>query len=171
MLVLRLCTSDSVEVKLLRRANSKLALERLVIKKGAFQGEPDGGAAGNNSLSAQDLLEVLKGDMRLEVRVSLRCVVRELPACRATTRQSSVCLATRPARRARLRVGRGDGSLTWLMVCVQGDAQNSTVDDKTLDMLLDRTHLAKKIACPYPASGPGYELVAQQSAGLLSSVQ
>jgi ATP-dependent DNA helicase len=66
VLVLRLCTSDSVEVKLLRRAASKLALERLVIKKGAFQGA----FADENakvSLSAQDILDVLRGDLRLEV--------------------------------------------------------------------------------------------------------
>jgi hypothetical protein len=67
VLVLRLCTSDSVEVKLLRRAHSKLALERLVIKKGAFQGEA-AAPGSKESLSAQDLLEVLKGDLRLEVR-------------------------------------------------------------------------------------------------------
>lgn len=36
VLVLRLATAHSVEGKLLRRARSKLALERLVIKKGAF---------------------------------------------------------------------------------------------------------------------------------------
>ena len=36
VLVFRLATALSVEGKLLRRANSKLALERLVIKKGAF---------------------------------------------------------------------------------------------------------------------------------------
>lgn len=149
VLVLRLCTSDSVEVKLLRRANSKLALERLVIKKGAFQGEPDAApAAANNSLSAQDLLEVLKGDLRLEVRHS---------ACLAAG-----CAGAHAAARL---------VLTGARVRAQGDAQNSTVDDKTLDMLLDRTHLAKKVACPYPTSGAGYELVAQQSAGLLNSVQ
>ncbi len=36
VLVLRLATAHSVEGKLLKRARSKLALERLVIKKGAF---------------------------------------------------------------------------------------------------------------------------------------
>ena len=36
VLVLRLATANSVEGHLLRRASSKLALERLVIKKGAF---------------------------------------------------------------------------------------------------------------------------------------
>lgn len=36
VLVLRLATSHSVEGRLLKRARSKLALERLVIKKGAF---------------------------------------------------------------------------------------------------------------------------------------
>lgn len=36
VLVLRLATAHSVEGKMLRRANSKLMLEKLVIKKGAF---------------------------------------------------------------------------------------------------------------------------------------
>ena len=36
VLVLRLATAHSVEGKMLRRASSKLALERIVIKKGAF---------------------------------------------------------------------------------------------------------------------------------------
>lgn len=71
VLVLRLCTSNSVEVKLLQRATSKLALERLVIKKGAFVGDtaaapPDKGV----SLNAQDLLDVLQNNIRLEVRPS-----------------------------------------------------------------------------------------------------
>jgi ATP-dependent DNA helicase len=39
VLVLRLATAHSVEGKLLKRARSKLALERLVIKKSAFLGE------------------------------------------------------------------------------------------------------------------------------------
>lgn len=76
VLVLRLCTSDSVELKLLRRANSKLALERLVIKKGAFGGEaaPED-AAGKLSMSAADLLDMLKGNLRLEVRLSHAALV------------------------------------------------------------------------------------------------
>ena len=36
VLVLRLATAHSVEGRMLKRARSKLALERLVIKKGAF---------------------------------------------------------------------------------------------------------------------------------------
>ena len=36
VLVIRLATMHSVEGKMLRRANEKLMLERLVIKKGAF---------------------------------------------------------------------------------------------------------------------------------------
>lgn len=36
VLVFRLATAHSVEGRLLKRARSKLALERLVIKKGAF---------------------------------------------------------------------------------------------------------------------------------------
>lgn len=41
VLVFRLATAHSVEGKLLRRANTKLMLERLVIKKGAFLGDPE----------------------------------------------------------------------------------------------------------------------------------
>ncbi len=39
VLVLRLATANSVEGKMLRRACDKMALERLVIKKGAFLNE------------------------------------------------------------------------------------------------------------------------------------
>ena len=69
VLVLRLCTSNSVEIKLLKRATSKLALERLVIKKGAFLGA-EGEAEKPNAkvaLSAQELLEVMQGDLRYKV--------------------------------------------------------------------------------------------------------
>eukprot|EP00892_Ulva_mutabilis_P009570 jgi/Ulvmu1/6986/UM033_0044.1 len=65
VLVLRLCTSNSVEIKLLKRATSKLALERLVIKKGAFQGvdeQPEDKPHAKASLSAQELLDVLQGN-------------------------------------------------------------------------------------------------------------
>ena len=55
-------------------------------------------------------------------------------------------------------------------VSLQSHAQNATVSDEMLEKLLDRTHLAAKAAPPYPASGPGYELVAAQAGGLLSSV-
>ena len=39
MLVLRLCTADSVETKMLQRAQSKLALDRVVIKRGLYEGD------------------------------------------------------------------------------------------------------------------------------------
>ena len=115
VLVLRLCTAQSVEVKLLKRANSKLALERLVIKKGAFQGAD----STDRSLSAQELLEALTGgDLKLLPRI-----------------------------------------------------QSAAVSDETLDLILDRTHLSEKKACPYPTSGIGYEFIAQQESGLLAGVQ
>lgn len=69
MLVLRLCTSDSVEIKLLKRATSKLALERLVIRKGAFLGAEDGAQNSKVSLSAQDLMDVLQGSVRYKVQL------------------------------------------------------------------------------------------------------
>ena len=65
VLVLRLATARSVEGKLLKRANSKLALERLVIKKGAFL--PGSSEADNKatSMSAEELMELLKADASL----------------------------------------------------------------------------------------------------------
>lgn len=52
---------------MLRRANSKMALERLVIKKGAFL--PDAGAGEAKStagLSPEELADLLKNDTTLE---------------------------------------------------------------------------------------------------------
>lgn len=69
VLVLRLATTHSVEGKMLARARSKLALERLVIKKGAFKEMADiasaaaegSDASANTGLSAAELLDLLKG--------------------------------------------------------------------------------------------------------------
>ena len=63
VLVLRLATAHSVEGRMLRRANSKLMLERLVIKKGAFLDVADKKAG---SMSADELLEMLKADSTLD---------------------------------------------------------------------------------------------------------
>lgn len=46
VLVFRLATSNSVEGKMLRRACDKMALERLVIKKGVFKEVLDTGKGG-----------------------------------------------------------------------------------------------------------------------------
>ncbi len=45
VLVFRLATSHSVEVKMLKRAAEKMALERLVIRKDAFKGFGSSSAA------------------------------------------------------------------------------------------------------------------------------
>ncbi|GFH32731.1 helicase, lymphoid-specific [Haematococcus lacustris] len=103
VLVFRLATGYSVEGKMLRRAANKMALERLVIKKGAFTQSED---AASTSLSATELLELLQGDYKMD----------DLP-------------------------------------------QSGVVSDQDLDQLLDRTHLEKDAATPYPSSGVGYELV------------
>eukprot|EP00955_Chlamydomonas_euryale_P111468 366068-Chlamydomonas_euryale.AAC.6 len=64
-LILRLATAHSVEGKMLRRAADKMALERLVIKKGAFMaGESIESEA--TSLSAAELMELLKTDVSLD---------------------------------------------------------------------------------------------------------
>ncbi|KAK9839496.1 hypothetical protein WJX81_005727 [Elliptochloris bilobata] len=62
VLVFRLATAQSVEGKLLRRANSKLALERLVIKKGAFLPGQEVEEAKATSMSAEELMDLLKAD-------------------------------------------------------------------------------------------------------------
>lgn len=63
VLVMRLATAHSVEGKMLRKANSKLMLERLVIKKGAFI---DLEEKKNTSMNSKDLLEILKADVSLD---------------------------------------------------------------------------------------------------------
>lgn len=64
VLVLRLASANSVDGRILKRANSKLMLERLVIRKGAFIGEEEKkGAAG---LSNEELMELLKDTIPLK---------------------------------------------------------------------------------------------------------
>ena len=59
--VYRLATAHSVEGKMLKRANSKLMLERLVITQGNFQEVRETNSKGA-SLSAHELVELLKGE-------------------------------------------------------------------------------------------------------------
>lgn len=63
VLVFRLATANSVEGRMLRRANSKLMLERLVIRKGAFLPRERGSAA---SLSNEELMELLQDSVPLK---------------------------------------------------------------------------------------------------------
>jgi ATP-dependent DNA helicase len=63
VLVIRLATTHSVEGQLLRRANSKLMLERLIIKKGAFI---DLEEKKSTSLNSDDLMSILKADISLD---------------------------------------------------------------------------------------------------------
>ena len=67
VLVLRLATAHSVEGAMLRRAASKRALERVVIKRGAFKqvvDDPSGGFGGG--LSAQELAEMLRSEYSMD---------------------------------------------------------------------------------------------------------
>ena len=73
--VLRLATAHSVEGKMLSRANSKLALEKLVITKGSFRQDEfdkDDGSkhgktrkkkASGGGVSTDELIALLKGDV------------------------------------------------------------------------------------------------------------
>lgn len=64
VLVLRLAAANSVDGRMLKRANSKLMLERLVIRKGAFiADDAKKGAAG---LSNEELMELLKDTIPLK---------------------------------------------------------------------------------------------------------
>ena len=64
VLVLRLASANSVDGRILKRANSKLMLERLVIRKGAFIGQEEKkGAAG---LSNEELMELLEDAIPLK---------------------------------------------------------------------------------------------------------
>ncbi|KAG1673281.1 hypothetical protein FOA52_002561 [Chlamydomonas sp. UWO 241] len=65
-LVLRLASANSVEGKMLRRAADKMALERLVIKKGAFTASASSGGDEASSLSAAELTSLLKCDVSLD---------------------------------------------------------------------------------------------------------
>ena len=95
MLVLRLATSHSVEGRLLKRARSKLALERLVIKKGAFL---------HQEVRARACAGVMWGSMRQSMRrcchglkaavpMSSRCSVQALhPVCKPLCVTRGSCL-------------------------------------------------------------------------------
>uniref|UniRef100_A0A061RSK4 Atp-dependent dna helicase ddm1-like n=1 Tax=Tetraselmis sp. GSL018 TaxID=582737 RepID=A0A061RSK4_9CHLO len=65
VIVIRLATAHSVEGKMLSRAGSKMALERVVIKKGAFKGDNDlqsDPTKESGNMKAEELLELLKAD-------------------------------------------------------------------------------------------------------------
>ena len=64
VLVLRLAAANSVDGRMLKRANSKLMLERLVIRKGAFMASEAENKA--SSLSNEELMELLKDSIPLK---------------------------------------------------------------------------------------------------------
>lgn len=66
VLVIRLATAHSVEGKMLRRANSKLMLEKLVIKKGAFLDIGGNDKSKATSMSAEELLDLLRSDTSVQ---------------------------------------------------------------------------------------------------------
>uniref|UniRef100_A0A6S8IFU9 SNF2 super family n=1 Tax=Dunaliella tertiolecta TaxID=3047 RepID=A0A6S8IFU9_DUNTE len=72
VLVFRLVTAHSVEGKMLKRAGDKMALERIVIKKGAFQdlcsggkGKEEAETEENTALSLTELQEMLQGTYKM----------------------------------------------------------------------------------------------------------
>ena len=65
VLVLRLATGNSVDGRMLKRANSKLMLERLVIRKGAFL-PSEAKQSQQANLTNEELMELLKDTMPLK---------------------------------------------------------------------------------------------------------
>ena len=66
VLVIRLAPTHSAEGKLLRRANSKLMLERLVIKKGAFIDVGESKGKQNANMGKSELMDILRSDISLD---------------------------------------------------------------------------------------------------------
>merc|ERR1712146_301002 len=58
VIVYRLCTENSVELRMLQRANQRRKLERLVVSKGAFKK-----GAVNKKLSKEELSQLLQDDV------------------------------------------------------------------------------------------------------------
>ena len=63
VLVLRLATGNSVDGRMLKRANSKLMLERLVIRKGAFLPTQE---KEQTSLTNEELMQLLEDTIPLK---------------------------------------------------------------------------------------------------------
>lgn len=63
VLVFRLATANSFEGRMLKRAAEKMALERLVMKKGEFADVVT--EVSNTKLGAEELLELLENDVSL----------------------------------------------------------------------------------------------------------
>lgn len=67
VLVLRLATGNSVDGRMLKRANSKLMLERLVIRKGAFlPSDAKEAEEKQKNLTNEELMELLEDTMPLK---------------------------------------------------------------------------------------------------------
>lgn len=64
MLVFRLATAHSFEGRMLKRAADKMALERLVMKKGEFADVAEAPTQDKKKLGADELLELLREDVR-----------------------------------------------------------------------------------------------------------
>ena len=93
VLVFRLATAHSVEGKMLRRAADKMALERLVIKKGAFKdihsSEVCGGEEGGEGGGSPGRRE---GDMRrLDVMRTFTASREAEPRCRSCSLNPNRC--------------------------------------------------------------------------------
>ena len=90
VLVFRLATGNSVEGRMLKRANSKLMLERLVIRKGAFLPGQSDAKGGTNTLSNEELMELLKDSVPLKDEPQAGTVSDEV----SSLADSSLCHAT-----------------------------------------------------------------------------
>lgn len=143
VLVFRMATAHSFEGRMLKRAADKMALERLVMKKGEFADVEDAPAQDKKKLGADELLELLREDVRYVLRLinGVFCVV--MPRASFLNPHS-----------------------------LADEAQSGVVNDDMLDKLLDRAHMEGSASAPYTNVGVGYEVVKQQKGGLqLTGIQ
>lgn len=152
VLVFRLATSNSVEGKMLRRACDKMALERLVIKKGVFKEVLDTGK-GAAAVSAQcwpqaalARLDHPSASLPVSVAVSYFVLFRRflmMHWCLCLFLMSaSLCTLLCLLQSAVSSTGMSASELLALLrsdISMDDVPQSGVVDDQTLDKLLDRT--------------------------------
>merc|ERR1712060_429338 len=116
--VYRLATANSVEGKMLKRANSKLMLEKLVITSGGFSAPSTNKKDGPQNFSTEGLIDLLKGQADEDDQ----------------------------------------------------EPQSGVISDADLVKVMDRSDLDDPEKQSFAMLGRGWEVVEQQSAGLLTTV-
>ncbi|WIA19523.1 hypothetical protein OEZ85_004132 [Tetradesmus obliquus] len=181
VLVLRLATAHSVEGRMLARACGKMALERLVIKKGVFKEVLEAGAgkssaaAAGSSMSAAELLALLRADISMDDTPQSGCVDDAMlaqlldrswmltPEERQQQQQAEAAGAgSSEAEHSKGKAAKGKGGRR---------ASRGGAAAAEAAAAAGSSGQGAVSGLPYPASGVGYEVVqAIGDSGLLSNV-